>query len=288
MADSPARVVIFGPASWNEMVLLDHLPEPVPHMQFAQDRWHAVGGTSAGKALHLTSLGLDVALHTLLASDDDGHRVAEALRGAGVTVTAHEADRTERHLNLMTTAGERVSLYLSTPAPASAHQHADLVAALDGSDHAVIDLTETGRAIITELRATAMPPTIWVDLHDYDGAAEFHEPFLRNADIVFMNGDATDSPEALIRSCVQRGPTIAVCTLGARGAIAVADDGVIVRTAAEPIDRIVDTNGAGDAFMAGFLAAHIMGAPLAESLQGGARQARTALQTRHLHPVLAD
>ncbi|MGF3054253.1 carbohydrate kinase family protein [Microbacterium sp. YY-03] len=288
MADSPARVVIFGPASWNEIVLLDHLPEPVPHMQFAQDRWHAVGGTSAGKALHLTSPGLDVELHTLLASDGDGRRVADALRGAGVTVMAHEADRTERHLNLMTPAGERVSLYLATPSLASAEQQANLLTALRGSDHAVIDLTETGRSLIAQVRATPTPPTIWVDLHDYDGAAEFHEPFLRNADIVFMNGDATDDPESLIRSCVERGPKIAVCTLGAHGAIAVADDGVIVRTAAEPIDHIVDTNGAGDAFMAGFLAAHISGVPLAESLRAGGRQALAALQTKHLHPALAD
>lgn len=204
----------------------------------------------------------------------DGRRVADALRGAGVTVVAHEADRTERHLNLMKPTGERVSLYLSTLSPVSAEQQADLLTALPCSDHAVIDLTETGRSLSDQVRATPTPPTIWVDLHDYDGAAEFHEPFLRNADIVFMNGDATDDPGSLIRSCAERGPEIAVCALGAHGAIAVADDGVIVRTAAEPLDHIVDTNGAGDAFMAGFLAAHISGVPVAESLRAGARQTR--------------
>ncbi len=268
------------------MVLLDHLPEPIPHMQVAMDRWYAVGGTSAGKALHLTALGMDAELHTLLADDDDGHNVADALRRAGVALTAHDATSTERHLNLMTPAGERVSLYLSMPALASAQQQATILAALGGSDHAVIDLTETGRALVTQVREAPAPPTVWADLHDYDGSAEFHEPFVRNADVVFMNGDATKDPEELIRSCVARGSKIAVCTLGAEGAIAVDESGVIVRATAEPIDRILDTNGAGDAFMSGFLAAHITGTTLQASLQAAARQARTALQTKHLHPVL--
>ena len=47
------KVVISGPASWNRIVLLEHLPEPVPHMQFALGDHETVGGTSAGKALGL-------------------------------------------------------------------------------------------------------------------------------------------------------------------------------------------------------------------------------------------
>ena len=43
-----ASVFIAGPASWNSIVVLDRLPEPVPHMQFAEDSWETVGGTSAG------------------------------------------------------------------------------------------------------------------------------------------------------------------------------------------------------------------------------------------------
>ena len=286
MANSTQRVTVFGPASYNQMVLLDHLPEPVPHMQFAQDHWYAIGGTSAGKALHLPSLGVDTELHTLTALDADGQHVIEALRAAQVSVTAYEADATERHLNLMTPAGERVSLYLTAPEPASVPQQSALLAALAGSGHAVIDLTETGRALVTRMRAEPQRPTVWVDLHDYDGASDFHEPFVRGADIVFMNGDAVTDPEALIRSCVERGPSIAVCTLGAQGAIGIDASGTMVRVPAEPIDHIVDTNGAGDAFMAGFLAAHIGGATVRDGLHAGARQALVALQTKHLHPAL--
>ncbi len=36
-----------------------------------------------------------------------------------------------------------------------------------------------------------------------------------------------------------------------------------------PADRIVDTNGAGDAFVGGFLAQHVQGAPLDQAVRCG-------------------
>ena len=74
------HVFIAGPASWNRIVLLDHLPEPVPHMQFALDDYETIGGTSAGKALGLAALGRPVLLHTLIGDDDEGRRVRGALK----------------------------------------------------------------------------------------------------------------------------------------------------------------------------------------------------------------
>lgn len=47
-----------------------------------------------------------------------------------------------------------------------------------------------------------------------------------------------------------------------------------------------DTNGAGDAFMAGVLDATLAGSPLSDALQVGARHAASVLATRHLHPSL--
>ena len=107
-----SSVFIAGPAAWNTIVVLDRLPEPVPHMQFAEATWETVGGTSAGKALSLTGLGRPTQLYALAGDDAAGTRVREALDGAGVAVR-WGAGVTERHLNLMTRDGERVSLYLA-------------------------------------------------------------------------------------------------------------------------------------------------------------------------------
>lgn len=280
MVTSSARIAICGAASWNQLILLDRLPDPVPHMQFARGEWHTVGGTSAGKAVHLSGLGLDAELHALIGADAAGAHVVDALRRAGVAHTAYASQHTERHVNLMTADGGRVSLYVSTPSAPSDADLAAIGAALRAADIAVVDLSSMGAALL----GAGLVGTIWTDLHDYDGTSAFHEPFLRAADVVFMNDDATDDAWALLQSCIDRGPRIAVCTLGARGAIALDAAGNRAEVGAQPA-VVVDTNGAGDAFFSGFLGAHLRGEDMTGCLTAGAQQAVVALATHHLHPA---
>jgi hypothetical protein len=64
-----SRVFVAGPVSWDHIVGLDALPSPVPHMEFARSHHWTVGGTSAGKALNLRSLGVPVTLRTVVGAD---------------------------------------------------------------------------------------------------------------------------------------------------------------------------------------------------------------------------
>ncbi|MDQ3478462.1 MAG: adenosine kinase [Pseudomonadota bacterium] len=63
-----------------------------------------------------------------------------------------------------------------------------------------------------------------------------------------------------------------VVTRGAAGAIGI-DHGSRVEIRAAPVDRVVDTTGAGDLFAAGFLAARSRGHPLERCLETGAQAA---------------
>jgi sugar/nucleoside kinase (ribokinase family) len=145
---SQRRVVVCGPVSWNHLIYLDRLPEPVPHTQFAVNDAHALGGTSAGKALHLTGLAVPTTLHALLGADAEGRAAETALTAAGVRLVTHPSDRTERHLNLMTQGGARVSVYLATPSPASDSVLEDVERSLDAADLAILDLGEMGAALV--------------------------------------------------------------------------------------------------------------------------------------------
>jgi acarbose 7IV-phosphotransferase len=276
------HVLICGPVSWNKLVYLDRLPDPRPHTQFALEHFETVGGTSAGKALHLSGLGRNVICHTVLGDDPESDRLRSSLEGARITVVADEVPGdSERHLNLMTRAGERVSIYLSVPgfvAPNVAQFEALSVAAAA----LVMDLSETSRALLPAAKATGIP--IWTDVHDYDGRSTFHEPFIEAANFIFMNGDGMDDPEHFMRALVERGADAVVCTLGAAGAVAFDADGP------HHVDAVAtevrDTNGAGDAFLAGYLDATLSGATTDEALSAAARQAAVALGTKHLHPSL--
>lgn len=283
------EVVVHGPVSWNLVVDLDELPAPTPHMRFADAHREVLGGTSAGKAAHLRDLGTSVELHTVLGTDEAAGDIQAALRRAGIaTVPTCVEGPSERHLNLMDRAGGRVSIYLDVPhAPEPEETDRAVARLLDAASRAravVLDLSQPSRDAIAQVAAVGVP--IWTDLHDYDGSSSFHAPFLDAATFAFMNADRLDSPWDFLRTCVDRGTQVAVCTLGAEGAIAMDAEHVRHQVPAEPVSRVVDTNGAGDGFMAGFLAAHLDGADTAAALRAGARQAARALGTVQLNPVL--
>jgi acarbose 7IV-phosphotransferase len=278
------HIVICGPVSWNHMVYLDRLPEPQPHMQFALEDFQTVGGTSAGKGLHLAGLGHRVVCMTALGDDEMSTNVRKTLTGAGVELAASVVPGPpERHLNLMTRAGGRVSLYLSTPSPAPVDSVRFAEVSV-GAAAIVMDLSEASRALLPTAIAAGAP--IWTDIHDYDGSSEFHAPFIEAASYVFMNADRLPDPREFMRSRVEAGATAVICTLGSMGAIACVRDGFHQVDAVDT--EVVDTNGAGDGFLAGYLDATLRGAATEEALRAAATQAAVALRTRHLHPAVEN
>lgn len=75
----------------------------------------------------------------------------------------------------------------------------------------------------------------------------------------------------LLATCAAHGVAVAVVTRGRAGAIACVD-GKIHRQAIVPT-KVVDTLGAGDGFIAGFLLAHLGGAAIDRALAAGAEYA---------------
>ena len=279
-------VFIAGPVSWNLLVHTEVLPRPEPHTVFAQ--WHAetLGGTSAGKAVNLRQLGVDVALSTLLGDDDPGRRILQRLRAAGVEVIAGRSGTgSERHVNLMDATGSRVSIYLTLPVAVSTGSDTDITrnrqdAALAAADVVVVDLADHSRRFLAAARTSGKP--IWCDLHDYDGRSSFHAEFRDAADVIFVSGERLPDPYRFLRDQIAGGKQLAVCTRGADGAVALNAEGEMLEVAAQPVQDLVDTNGAGDAFFAGFLAAHLDGRSLRDCLGRAVRVAASCVRSRDL------
>ncbi|GAA2096129.1 sugar kinase [Microlunatus panaciterrae] len=286
MAES-LRIFVAGPAAWNLLVFLDHLPEPVPQMMAARHSYPTLGGTSAGKALNLRHLGAEVTLRTVLGADAPSGLIRSALESAGVSLIIEEdADgRAEQHLNLMDSAGQRLSIYLhgSQLGPDGPRHDSASVAAMQAADAVIIDLADASRPLLRTARELGLP--IWCDLHDYDGVNPFHAEFADAADYLFLSADRMPEPEVFMQQRINAGARLVVCTHGADGATALDGDGGWHQVEAEPISALVDSNGAGDAFLAGFLVSYLRSGLVGDALRSGARQGAATVQSPALAPL---
>ncbi len=130
-----------------------------------------------------------------------------------------------------------------------------------------------------------MGKPIWVDLHDYDGVNPHHDEFIEAADHLLMSSVAMPGWRT-----VPRGPGRRryVCRdlhtrLSPARADSPAGDGW-VDIPAVPVPEVVDTNGAGDAFFAGFVVAWHQGKGLSAAMNAGAEAAAAAVQSPDLAP----
>ncbi len=124
-------------------------------------------------------------------------------------------------------------------------------------------------AAVETARGAGVPVSVDVNYRGALWSPQDARPVLsdlvRRADVVFAGDDEADllgvhgTPAEQARGLCALGPRQAVVKLGARGAVA-ALDGDVVEVPARPV-RAVDPVGAGDAFVAGFLADRLAGAP---------------------------
>ena len=110
-----------------------------------------------------------------------------------------------------------------------------------------------------------------------------------DVDIEFLARAAGGSdPLEIVTGWVERyGLGLAVVTLGPDGAVAVEPGGAVTRVPGFPTE-VVDTVGAGDTFMAGFLEARVgQELPLEESLRRGAAAASIVCSRQGAQPPTA-
>ncbi|MEV1290099.1 carbohydrate kinase family protein [Micromonospora sp. NPDC049679] len=237
-----------------------------------------IGNTGAGVALAAHALGLRVALVDVIGDDPAGEVVRAALARTTIQhVLRTDPLGTRRSVNLVDPDGRRMSLYdprgaWAGPPPFSTGELAKLTRA---SAHVHVSIMDWSLALLPTLRDALAPgAAVSTDLHDWDGRNDYHRPFLAPADLVFVSGVAL--PEGADRELAGGGRT-AVVTHGAGGAELIAPDGPAPHLpAAVPPGPVIDANGAGDAFVAGFVAGRLRGLPPVRAGRYAARVAAAA------------
>jgi len=238
-----------------------------------------VGGNAANTSIALATLGVPVRVMGAVGPDEQGRFVTEALRRAGVetgalsvvsaptaaTIALVSREGARQFLHCPGASAEAFSAPLDFPAgllEGIAHYHlASLFILPNFRPHAPETLARARSAgLTTSLDTNWDPRGRWMrDL----------APCLRDLDFMFMNEDearmatGASEPVEAAKAVLALGARRVVLKLGPRGCgIYTADREV--RCAAFDVE-VKDTTGAGDCFVAGFLAAYLRGASLAEA-----------------------
>jgi sugar/nucleoside kinase (ribokinase family) len=244
------------------------------------------GGSAANTLAGMAALGAQCAFIGQVADDQLGAVFQHDIRAVGVdfdTAPREGEPPTARCLIFVTPDGERTMntfLGASQFLPPAALDDAVIASAsilyLEGylwdpeePRSAMRRAIEVAREAGRKVAFTASESFV-IDRHGDDFRALMDEGKI---DILFVNEHelasltGTKDFEAGVTQVSAKVPVL-VATRSAKGAIAIAH-GERAETAAEPVERVVDTTGAGDLFAAGFLTGHARGESLERCLKMG-------------------
>lgn len=263
-----------------DLLVIGECVADIVRLPGAADRIHP-GGSPANVAYGLARLGHDATLLTQLGPDTNGQLIRDHLAGAGVDVrTDGSTAPTPSAAVTLDGAGHAAYTFEITwtlgpvsPDRPPAHVHTGSIAAVTEPGAATV------RSAVESLRAVATvsyDPNVRPELMgDHEAAVRKAEFCVALSDVVKASDEDLEwlypgqAPEKVAERWLATGPAVVLVTRGGDGAFAVLPDGQVT-VGALPTE-VVDTVGAGDAFMSGTLhalAAHgLLGAAGREGLR---------------------
>ena len=245
------------------------------------------GGSAANTLAGLAALGARCAFIGQVADDQLGEVFAHDIRAAGIdfAVPPRAGDPpSARCLIFVTPDGQRtMNTYLGASQflPAEALDEAVIAEAavlyLEGylwdpeqpraaMRRAIAAARAAGRQVAFTLSDAFVISRHGDDFRSLIEAGEIDVLFANEHELAALTGE--DDFETGLAQLAPKVPTLVV-TRSEQGAVAI-ERGERAAVPAEPIQRVLDTTGAGDLFAAGFLFGHVRGQPLAERLKLGA------------------
>ncbi|MBF8191304.1 carbohydrate kinase family protein [Nonomuraea sp. K274] len=258
-------ILVLGGAGVDTTVYVPELPLPYRDTYQVPPVADRVGNTGAGVALGCHALGLAVTFADLIGDDPQGALIRHALRDVDCAWGRAEAG-TRRSVLLVGPDGRRTSFYDAKATPGERLPR-ELYANVRAR-HVHLSIMDFCRHVYPDL--DGLP--VSTDLHDWDGADDYHKDFAYRSDLVFMSAAALRDPAAAMRDVLARGRAhTVVCTRGADGCLVLTRDRDDVRPfpAAPLPGPVADSNGAGDAFVSGFLYGTLTGRPLEDCVHLG-------------------
>ncbi|MER7707527.1 carbohydrate kinase family protein [Kitasatospora sp. NPDC097605] len=286
MTESDFELLVVGGAGVDTVVRVDRLEVPAGDSHHVPPIHDYVAHTGNGVALGAHRLGVRTAFIDYLGDDPQAELILAAYAREGLPfarlVSPHG---TPRSVNLVDADGRRFSFHDGRHPASLRLPRSFYLPYLERSRHVHLSITGHNRDLYPDLRRLGR--TSSTDLHDWDGENPHHRHYAVNSDLVFLStAGAPDRCPELMRSILAEGrASVVVATAGAAGCHLLTRDDAAPHhlPAVDPGAPVVDSNGAGDAFVAGFLSAWFRGRPPLDCARAGSVAGAFACTTAGTH-----
>ncbi len=219
-----------------------------------------IGQSGGYSSQSFRRLGHKVCFIGYVGKDYSGEHIREVLLDQGIDISLLGIDPlgTKRSVNLMYKDGGRKSFYDGKGSMILEVDAETVVSYLSGTKLAHINIVNWTRHLLRPLKKAGL--TLSVDIQDVIDPDDFYrEDYVREADVLFFSSTNFSDPSFLIEKYLEiRSDRIVICGLGNKGCVVGNEKGIEHFDPIELAEPVVDTNGAGDSFAAGFLSSYIL------------------------------
>ncbi|WP_025272089.1 carbohydrate kinase family protein [Haloglycomyces albus] len=259
-----------------------------------------VAHTGNGVALASHELRRSTLLIDFLGADPQGETVLDHYRKAGLEFAYQPAPNgTPRSVNLVDKDGKRFSFYDGRH-PYDLRLDPELYRPhMRDAGQVHVSINNVCREVFDHIDYDTT--SVSTDLHSWNGVDDHHKEFALRSDVVFLSSEKLGhrTPETMRWIADHGRAHTVIATAGGKGGWALRGDTLTAFTAidASIINdfgpawndwEVVDTNGAGDAFVAGFLWATGKGAKPSSALHAGAIAGAWTVQAAGTHTDFID
>ncbi|UWE09650.1 carbohydrate kinase family protein [Actinacidiphila bryophytorum] len=265
-------VLVVGGTGVDTIVLVDDLAVPGGDSVGVPPIRDYVAHTGNGVALGFHALGLATKFIDFLGDDPQGRMILDRYAAAGLDFSHLPAPAgTPRSVNLVDREGRRFSFYDGRH-PGGLRLPRDFyLPYVERARHVHVSRSPHAEAVFAD--AVRLGRTVSTDLHAWDGEDTSAHPWAYGADLVFLSAAAVgERIPALMRQILEHGRAeLVVATDGAAGCHVMQRGDAEPRhfPAVAPERPVVDSNGAGDAFLTAFLSRRFSGAALEACVLAG-------------------
>jgi sugar/nucleoside kinase (ribokinase family) len=284
-------VLVVGGTGVDTIVLVDDLSVPPGDFAAVPPIRDYVAHTGNGVALGFQALGLATGFLDFLGDDPQGRLILERYAAAGLDFRHLPAPAgTPRSVNLVDRQGRRFSFFDGRHPQDLRLPREFYLPYLERARHVHISRSPHAEPVFAD--AVRLGRAVSTDLHAWDGEDASAHPWAYGADLVFLSAATVGEriPGVMQQIVASGRASLVVATDGAAGChvLVRGEAGPRHFPAVTPERPVVDSNGAGDAFLTAFLHARFSGATLEDCVLAGSVSGAYACGSPGTHEELID